>query len=667
MASTSRRTSWTKTSCGGVVDCAEPTGVVASSDLTSDRAPGEPKRAPLETDEKCVKREIRPVNHSPRGWTIGRWRSAVSSGELDEGAYLNWWEETSGEDPAWIYRASTSEVAEQLEGLSMHPAPERLPLLGVPVAVKDNIDVRGFPTTAGCPRYEYLAESDAAVVDLLRQAGAIFVGKTNLDQFATGLVGTRSPYGAVPNPFDTDYISGGSSSGSGSVVGRGIVPLALGTDTAGSGRVPAAFHAICGLKPTRGWFSTRGVVPACRTLDCVSIFTLTVDEADFVSSILGKYDPNDPFSRPAPLFDEQVGRAGLNDLRLGVVERPEFFGDDLARRAYEETKEVLGEAGVSFITLDFLPFRELAELLYSSAWVAERSLVAKDILAGPAEWMDPTVRAILEGASKITAEESFSAEYRRADLARQIHTQLDRVDALLVPTTPTIYRTADVLADPLGTNARLGTYTNFTNLADLCALALPGRFRSDGLPSGITLLARAFCDATLSRMGQAIQGLIGGPLGATGRQFSELGPYDRVSTSLPLGQPTENEVDLAVVGAHLSGMALNGQLVSRGARLVRAALTANGYRLYALPGTNPEKPGLVRDAKGRGIALEVWRMSLVAFGSFVKDVPPPLGIGNVELEDGTWVKGFICEPYGLDGALEITEFGGFLPYLRSKS
>ncbi len=627
----------------------------------------------VETAEKCSEAQHPQMErvHPQPGWTVENWRRAVASGELSQGLYLAWWEACSdmdgtSVDPAWIHRADADSIAAQFENLMRRQGAEELPLCGVPVAVKDNIDVEGWPTTAACPQFSYLAENDATVVRILREAGAIIVGKTNLDQFATGLVGTRSPYGKVPNTFDSSYISGGSSSGSASLVARGLVPIALGTDTAGSGRVPAAFNQIVGWKPTKGTFSTLGVVPACRTLDCVSIFALTVGDASAVASLLSVYDAKDPYSRECSQARRNSPLQSLSQVRIGVPSALEFFGDELAKAAYEQTLALCAREGAQLVQLNFTPFSQLARLLYESAWVAERSLVAKAVLEGPPEWMDPTVRKILEVGPSLSAEQAFSAEHRRADLARQINLSLAEVDALIVPTTPTIYRTSEVDADPWGTNSRLGTYTNFTNLADLCGLAVPGTFRSDGLPSGITLLAPAFGEPRVAQLGTFIQAAMGGPLGATGRLFSELDESDHLRNDSNHDSASEPLVQLAVVGAHLSGMVLNHQLTSRGGRLVAATETAPLYRLFALPGTQPEKPGLVRAEEGRNIAVEVWSLSEEAFAKFVVEVPAPLGIGNLELNDGTWVKGFICEPCALSGARDITEFGGFRAYLASK-
>jgi allophanate hydrolase len=510
-----------------------------------------------------------------------------------------------------------------------------------------------------------VAEHDAHVVQLLRKAGAILVGKTNLDQFASGLVGTRSPYGIVPNAFDASYIAGGSSSGSAALVARGIVPLALGTDTAGSGRVPAAFNNIVGLKPTRGLLSTRGLVPACRTLDCVSLFALTVADAELALSILAQFDAEDPYARGArPSVQDETEPTSL---RLGILSPLRFFDDSVAQAAFEETVAAIQGLNVELVPIDSAPFFALAELLYGSAWVTERALVAEPILAGPAEWMDPSVRTIIQAGWGLSARQAFSDEYRRATLSRKINSALAQLDALMVPTTPTIFRIQEVMAEPLATNSRLGTYTNFTNLADLCAVAIPGRFRADRLPSGITLLGPAFSDRRLARLARRFEGHLSTCLGATPRTWSDLQKSDGRSASLNRRQSRAPAcVEVAVVGAHLDGLALNHQLTARGGTLVRCTTTSPQYRLYLLSGAVPAKPGLERTERGAPIALEVWRMPLAEFGSFVQEIPPPLGIGNVELVDGSWVKGFICEHAALVGARDITEFGGFRASLAAQ-
>ncbi len=559
-------------------------------------------------------------------------------------------------DPAWIEvmdRARLELELERLEALREQVGGdlEKLPLFGVPFGVKDNIDVAGWTTTAACPSFAYTATQDAFVVAQLRAAGAVMVGKTNLDQFATGLVGTRSPFGAVPCVFDATRIGGGSSSGSASVVARSLVPFALGTDTAGSGRVPAGFQNISGLKPTRGWFSTRGVVPACRTLDCVSIFARSVNDAHQVSQILGRHDPLDPFARMP-----RVAAAGMNPRPKFAVPSPlEFFGDQNARAAFDLACRRLSNMGVDFTEIDFSPFSELASLLYQGPWVAERLTVVQSLWEKAPESIHPVVRSIVEKGFQATALETFRAEYRRAELAGEIGRILAGFDAMLVPTVPFHPTLAEVEADPFGVNSKLGTYTNFANLADLSALALPGPFRPDGLPAGITLLAPAWHDQALAAFGGQWMATLQQPTGLQTKFF----PTHKTSFR------ADGCVQLSVVGAHLSGMPLNHQLTSRRARLLESCKTALGYSLYALTNTVPPKPGLVRGKGGGQIALEVWEIPVDAFGSFVAEVPPPLGIGNVQLEDGRWVKGFICEGVGLEGARDITEFGGWRAYLAS--
>jgi len=588
--------------------------------------------------------------------SIAAWRRIAQQGmDALREAYGRFLSPADAPDPAWIQTLDEKLLDAQLSFLSKlasqsdDPARD-YPLLGVPFAVKDNIDVAGWITTAACPAFAYLAENDAEVVARLRKAGAIVVGKTNLDQFATGLVGTRSPYGAVPCIFDSRRVGGGSSSGSASVVARGLVPFALGTDTAGSGRVPAGFQNIVGLKPTRGWLSTRGVVPACRTLDCVSIFALDASDAQKVSTIAGGHDPSDAFSRPS-----RVLAAGMRSApNLAVPAKPEFFGDKSAAAAFADACDRLTAIGCTLTEIDFAPFAELANLLYQGPWVAERLSVIDDLLATRPEAIHPVVRSIVEGGSSHSALDTFRAEYRRAELASEIGRILAGFDALLVPTAPFHPTFEQVEADPVGVNSRLGTYTNFANLADLSALALPGPFRADGLPAGITLLAPAWHDQALAEFGVRWLDALDLPTGIV-RSAVE-----------PAALPSRVEcVQLAVVGAHLSGMPLNHQLVSRKSRLLRACKTAPGYTLHALTGTVPPKPGLARGSGSARIELEVWEVPTEAFGSFVAEVPPPLGIGNVELEDGTWVKGFICEGAALEGARDITAFGGWRAYLAS--
>lgn len=597
------------------------------------------------------------------------WRTAYRSGELRPEDLLELLD-LREDDTAWITRLDASSLSSQLEYLSalLKSAGgdlDLLPLYGIPFAVKDNIDVAGWPTTAACPEFAYVADADATVVRRLRDAGAIVAGKTNLDQFATGLVGTRSPYGVVPNSFRPEYISGGSSSGSASAVARGLVPFALGTDTAGSGRVPAGLNNIVGLKPTRGWLSTTGVAPACRTLDCASVLALTVGDAESVAAIAGGFDETDAYSRR--LAKDAV--VGFPDKpKLGVPQSLEFFGDAESEAAFARALAAAAALGAELVPIDFAPFAELAALLYQGPWVAERFAAVEALWRLHPEAIHPVVREIVEDAGKYSAIDFFKAEYHRAQLDREIATVMATVDALLVPTAPTVYTIEQVMAEPLESNARLGTYTNFANLADLCALALPAGMRADGLPVGITLLAPAWHDRALAAFGHRWQQHLSETkshtrLGATDREFSS------EQKAIP-SQPA-NSVRLAVVGAHLRGMPLNHQLTSRGAAFVESTHTAPEYCLFALAGSVPPKPGLVRLATGEpggaAIAVELWDVPLGLFGSFVAEIPPPLGIGSLLLADGRTVKGFICEPCAVADAKDITEFGGWRAYIASRA
>ncbi|EOJ9612450.1 allophanate hydrolase [Serratia marcescens] len=559
------------------------------------------------------------------------------------------------DDNAWLYLATPAQrerqyrqLAQRLEAVAGDLS--RLPLFGVPFAIKDNIDVGGWPTSAACPAFTYQAAADATVVANLRAAGAIALGKTNLDQFATGLVGTRSPYGAVVNSFDSRYVSGGSSSGSASVVARGLVPFALGTDTAGSGRVPAGFNNIVGLKPTKGRLSNRGVVPACRLNDTVSVFALTVADAAQVAELASGFDAADPYSRPDP----HTAPADIPAApRFAVPAQLEFFGDVQAERAFHRALAQLQAGGATLEPLDFAPFRTLAEQLYYGPWVAERTVAIEQVLDASPQAIDPVVRGIVGNGLGYSACDAYKAEYLRAELARQIAQRLAPFDALVVPTAPTIRTLAEMAQEPVLFNSQFGTYTNFTNLADLSALALPGPLREDGLPAGITLIAPAWHDRALAAFGLRWQRQSALPLGATGRA---LPPQ-------PAPAPSSGHVRLAVVGAHLSGMPLNVQLTQRDAVRVEQTVTAPCYRLYALADTEPPKPGLARVAQGAAIRLELWDIPLARFGEFVAEIPAPLGIGTLLLADGRRVKGFICEAWALEGATDITEFGGWRDYL----
>ena len=579
-----------------------------------------------------------------------------------------------GRDSVWIaLRAEEDVLLEAVALEKRRAAGERLPLFGVPFAVKDNIDVAGLPTTAACPAFSYRPSADAEVVRRLRAAGALVVGKTNLDQFATGLVGTRSPYGAPSSVFDDDYISGGSSSGSAVAVAAGLVAFALGTDTAGSGRVPAAFNNIVGWKPTKGLLSTSGLVPACRSLDCISVFALSCADAAAVAGVVSGFDAADPYSRRAPGGAAAAEFGGA--FRFGVprAEQLEFFGDAEAARLFADSVERMRSLGGTAVEIDFGPFRETADLLYSGPWVAERLAAITPFADEHPEALHPVTAKIIGGGRRFGAVDTFRALYRLEELRRAAEPTWELVDVLLLPTTPTIYTHAELEAEPVLNNTRLGTYTNFVNLLDLGGVAVPAGFRADGLPLGVTLLAPAFADGALIALGARLHAALGGKLGGTDTLLPSVaggagGPSGRSPLAGGRGA-ADAEVSLAVVGAHLSGQPLNHQLTSRGATLLRAARSAAGYRLYALPGTQPPKPGLVRAPGfvGPGIELEVWRMSVEAFGAFTAEVPAPLAIGNVTLEDGTSVKGFVCEPSALEGAAEITIHGGWRRYLNHRA
>lgn len=541
--------------------------------------------------------------------------------------------EARGDDGVWIHRIPLAETLTRAESLEATD----LPLYGIPFAIKDNIDVAGLPTTAGCPAFRYVAEHTAPVVERLLAAGAILIGKTNLDQFATGLVGTRSPYGVPSCVFDERYIAGGSSSGSAVAVAAALVSFALGTDTAGSGRVPAAFNGIVGLKPSRGLISTAGVVPACRSLDCVSVFALTCHDVQQVLDIAGE----------PPVLRGPVVPAGA-PFRFGVpvAAQLEFFGDAEAAELYRHAQEKLVGMGGERVEIDFAPFQAAAQLLYEGPWVAERlAAVGEFLFAHPGD-IHPIVSEIINGGSRFSAVDAFRGLYRLEELQAAAAHEWKRMDMLVLPTTGTTYTKEEIEAEPVRLNTNLGYYTNFVNLMDLCALALPAGLRPNGLPFSIQFIAPALNDRSLSTLGETF--LTGSPADSS------------ADPSL---------VRLAVVGAHLSGQPLNYQLTERHARLVRACRTANNYRLYALAGTVPPKPGLVRDPglNGQGIEVEVWAMTGEAFGSFVAAVPEPLVIGTLVLEDGERVKGFLCEPYAVSDAREITHFEGWRAYLADLS
>lgn len=548
------------------------------------------------------------------------------------------------DDPA-LFISLKTEADALSEAAALESGGRRdLPLFGIPFVVKDNIDVAGLPTTAACPAYAYQPTASATIVQRLVDAGAIVIGKTNLDQFATGLVGVRSPYGVPRNAVRADLIPGGSSSGSASAVAAGLVPFSLGTDTAGSGRVPAALQGIVGLKPSVGAFSMTGVVPACRSLDCVSVFARSVEDARAVFAVAAAYDADDIYSRHFPPAEPGGWPPGL---RLGVPKPADriFFGDAQAEAAFGAALDALERRGARIIEIDMAPLYETARLLYEGPWVAERYLVAGKLIRENPDAVHPVTRGIIAGATRHDAGSVFAATYRLMALRRQVAPVWASFDALVVPTIPTVYTRAELEADPVTLNSNLGTYTNFVNLLDLAALAVPSTPRGDGLPAGITFIAPAGRDAFLAGLGMALEGST-----AEAR-------VDRPGI-----------IEIAVVGAHMSGMPLNPQLTERGATFLRKGETRPDYRLYRLEGSEPGRPGLIRVEPGQGtaIALEVWAMPTDQVGSFLTLIPQPLGLGTLTLADGTTPKGFICEADAARTGTDISRFGGWRAYLASR-
>ncbi len=586
-----------------------------------------------------------------------------------------------GADGIWIAVVSPDALRAAVQRLeARRAAGEPLPLYGLPFGVKDNIDVAGFPTTAACPAFAYAPAVSAVVVQRLVAAGAVVMGKTNMDQFATGLVGVRSPFGVPRNPFSPEHISGGSSSGSAVAVALGQVSFALGTDTAGSGRVPAAYNNVVGLKPSKGVLSTTGLVPACRSLDCVSVFAGTCEDAARVAGHMQGFDATDPYARPD---GPSVGfaAAGLrprpDPFRFGVLapDARDFLGDSEAARAYDQALARLVALGGTPVEIDFTPFREVGAMLYEGPFVAERLEAAGALLARQPEALLPVLRAILEGAGRHTARAAFAAEAALRLARRRVDRVWTEVDCLALPTAPTHPKIADVEREPLRLNSALGLYTTFVNLLDLAALAVPVGFRADGIPTGLTLMGPWGADGDLAAIGSALHRATSSRIGATDW------PIPRASAAAGAHGPARiapqpagaSRLPLAVVGAHLSGEPLNPELTGAGGVLQVATRTAPRYRLFTLPGTVPPKPGLIRAADGSGdgvaIEVEVWSLPAAAFGEFVARIPPPLGVGKIELEDGSRVTGFLAEGFavGAPGARDISAFGGWRAFRKSQS
>jgi allophanate hydrolase len=557
-----------------------------------------------------------------------------------------------GDDPhhIWIHRLSLAEIHNYVLALQDRD-PAGLPLYGIPFAIKDNIDLAGTPTTAGCPEFAYQPQQHATVVQRLIDAGAIPIGKTNLDQFATGLNGTRSPHGACRNAFDADYISGGSSSGSAVAVALGQASFSLGTDTAGSGRVPAAFNNLVGIKATRGWLSTYGVVPACRSLDCVSIFALNTADAGSVLSVAAGYDEHDVYSRQMQAHRFDFGRAKTFRFGLPRAEQLQFFGDQQAAALFQRSCDALRAIGGMAVEIDFAPFLNAARLLYEGPWVAERYAAIREFFDAKAEHINPVVREIIAGAKKFSATDAFSGMYRLEALRQETALVWNKIDCLITPTAGTIYRIDEMLADPIRLNANLGYYTNFMNLLDYAAIAVPAGFQDNGLPFGITLAAPAHQDIPLLHLADR---LLRGAKDSSAQNEALL----------------TGRVRVAVCGAHLEGLPLNHQLTSRDAHLVARTQSSADYRLYALPGGPPYRPGMTRapaDETGTAIEVEIWEMPACEFGPFVAAIPAPLGIGTITLASGEQVQGFVCEQYAVQDATDISRFGGWRAYLRQQS
>lgn len=539
-------------------------------------------------------------------------------------------------------------------------SPESLPLYGIPFAIKDNIDLAGIPTTAACPAFAYTPETSATLVQQLIDLGAIPLGKTNLDQFATGLNGTRSPYGECRNSVLPEYPSGGSSAGSSLAVALGVASFALGTDTAGSGRVPAALNGLLGLKPSKGLLSNTGLVPACRTLDCITYFTASAAEASELLALTAKLDPQDGYSRANPAWNDASAFGAPKPFRFGVprADQLEFFGCHEGPVLFTDALDQLKALGGEPQEIDFAPFLEAARLLYEGPWVAERYSVAGELIERDPQAVLPVIRDVLAKAPGATAVQAFRAQYRLQELKAQCDAILADLDCVLTPTIGRPVTLDELHAEPVQRNSDLGYYTNFMNLLDYAAVAVPSAIMGNGLPWGVTLFGRAFTDQYLLGVADALQRRHNLPL--TGG--------NTITPAASANAARNDHARLVVCGAHLDGLALNWQLRQRGARLLRATQSAPAYKLYALAGGPPLRPGMLRvDEGGVAIEVEVWELPSAELGSFLTGIPAPLGLGKVQLEDGSWETGFICDAWGLEGAEDISRFGGWRAWLASRN
>ncbi|NUT74715.1 allophanate hydrolase [Pseudomonas sp. C1C7] len=549
----------------------------------------------------------------------------------------------------FIHLLSVEELEPYLAALEGRDI-DSLPLYGVPFAIKDNIDLAGIPTTAACPAFAYVPQHSATIVEQLLALGAIPLGKTNLDQFATGLNGSRSPYGACPNSVLPEYPSGGSSAGSSLAVALGVASFSLGTDTAGSGRVPAALNNLVGMKATKGLISTAGVVPACRTLDCVTTFTATAREASQLLALTAHLDPRDEYSRANPQWNDGSAFGAPRPFRFGVprAQDLQFFGCPEGPVLFADAVKRLKVLGGEAVELDLSPFLEAARLLYEGPWVAERFSVAGELMEHNPEAVLPVIRAVLAKAPAVSGVQTFRAQYRLQALKAVCDKALADLDCVVTPTIGRPVTLAELAAEPVLRNSELGYYTNFMNLLDYAAIAVPSGFMDNGLPWGVTLFGRAFTDQYLLSVTNGLQ-----------RQQG-------LAVPTPATIARHDRARLVVCGAHLDGLALNWQLKQRGARLVETTFSSADYHLYALAGGPPFRPGMVRVKQGGvAIAVEVWELPSSELGSFLTGIPAPLGLGKVQLADGRWESGFICEPYGLEGAVDISHLGGWRAYLKT--
>ena len=557
----------------------------------------------------------------------------------------------------WIHRILKKSLLKRAAELEGQDANE-LPLYGIPFAVKDNMDVAGCPTSAGCPDFTYEATINAHVVELLLSAGAILIGKTNMDQFATGLVGTRSPYGVPGNSFNPDFIPGGSSSGSAVAVAKGLISFSLGTDTAGSGRVRASFNNLLGYKPTRGIISNRGIIPACRSLDCVSVFGLQASDVSEVLLVLEEWDPQDPFARQTKIltsssFPKRPRVALLEDEQL------DFFGDSIARKAYDKSISILAKSRINLDAVDLSPFLKAAELLYAGPWVAERHIATSPLITESPESFLPETRKIISGGNDPSARDAFLAYYKLAELRREADKIWQSFDLMALPTTGSIYTKEAISKDPIELNTKLGRYTNFMNLLDLCGCAVPTAFREDGLPAGLTLFAPAFHDREVLWWAGEIH-----RNAETGAGLEiEFEPQSFLHTE------QRETMDLFVCGSHMSGLPLNSQLTQLGAKFLCNVETSPCYRMFILPKTEalPIRPGLVRSLKETvSLPGELWRIPIKNFGAFVLKIQFPLGISQIKLNNGKTEYGFCCDRSGVENCPEITHLGGWRSYLAEK-